>query len=96
MTQTSKAYMDTASIVFTKYVREMTNYKNFRLDDDDNSDSMWPTIAIAINVLMEMHSDDDYFIGAIGVLLERMGTTKNTTRHTTGIIVLASLNLRFL
>jgi hypothetical protein len=70
MTHCAKAYMDTASIVFSKYVRAMTNYNNFRLDDDDNSDSIWPTIAIAINVLMEMHCDNDYFIGAVGVLGE--------------------------
>jgi hypothetical protein len=65
VTHAAKAFLDSESIVFAEQVRRMAQYPGFSLDIGEK-DVIWPSIAIAVNVAMELHWDEDYFIGAAG------------------------------
>jgi hypothetical protein len=61
------AYLDTPSIRYLNVVKEMTSFSKFSFDDTDES-LIWPSLAVAANVVMEMHTDQDFVMGCAGVL----------------------------
>ena len=48
-------------------VKEMTGFSRFSFDERDES-LIWPSLAVAVNVVMEMHTDQDFVMGCAGVL----------------------------
>lgn len=61
------AYLDTPSIRYLNVVKEMTEFSKFSFDEADES-LIWPSLAVAANVVMEMHKDQDFVMGCAGVL----------------------------
>jgi hypothetical protein len=61
------AYLDTPSIRFLNVVKEMMDFAKFSFDGNDES-LIWPSVAVAANVVMEMHTDQDYVMGCAGVI----------------------------
>ena len=63
----ARAYMDTPSICYLSAVKEMTKFTEFTFDSSPEA-VIWPSLAVAANVVMEMHTDEDYIMGCAGVL----------------------------
>ena len=63
----ARAYLDTPSIRYLSVVKELTNFTEFTFDSSPDA-VIWPSLAVAANVVMEMHTDEDYVMGCAGVL----------------------------
>ena len=63
----STAYLDTPSIRYLNVAKEMAGFSRFSFDERDKS-LIWPSLAVAVNVVMEMHTDEDFVMGCAGVL----------------------------
>ena len=61
------AFLDTPSIRYLNTVKEMTKFSNFSFDPSDDS-LIWPSLAVAANVVMEMHTDQDFVMGCAGAI----------------------------
>ena len=61
------AYLDTPSIRYLSVVKEMAEFAGFSFDETDRN-LIWPSLAVAVNVVMELHTDQDYVMGCAGVL----------------------------
>ena len=57
-------------IRYLSVVKELTEFAKFSFDEKDPC-LIWPSLAVAANVVMEMHTDDDFIMGCAGVLGSR-------------------------
>ena len=61
------SFMDTRSIRYLNCVKELTNFTKFSFDVDDPT-LIWPSLAVAANVVMEMHTDQDFIMGCASAI----------------------------
>ena len=55
------------SIHYISAVKEMTKFTELIFDTSPEA-AIWPSLAVAANMVMEMHTDKDYIMGCAGVL----------------------------
>jgi hypothetical protein len=67
-THVATSYMNPRDRLFAKFVKVMAKLKDFCIANNIPVKTIWTSIAIAMNVAMEKHIDDDFFMGLVGVL----------------------------
>jgi hypothetical protein len=65
--QAATAFLDTPSIRYLNTVKEMSEFTKFSFDAEDPT-LIWPSIAVAANVVMEMHTDQDFIMGCASAI----------------------------
>lgn len=61
------AFIDSKSISAVAFAKRVSGYQGYQYSDGRES-SIWSAIAIAENVAMNMHRDNDFFLGAASVI----------------------------
>jgi hypothetical protein len=67
-THVANSYMSTRDRLFAKFVKFLARLDDFCISNNIPVKMIWTAIAIAMNVAMERHVDEDYFTGLVGVL----------------------------
>jgi hypothetical protein len=67
-THVTTSYMNPKDRLFAKFVKVMAKLNDFCIANNLPVKTIWTSIAIAMNVAIEKHIDDDLFIGLVGVL----------------------------
>jgi len=68
----AKEYIDSKSLFGIGKVKEMVGYSGFSMNHniEQSESSIWTSVALAKNVLMNAHTDEDFFMGGITALSE--------------------------
>ena len=63
----SLSFLDTRSIRYLNCVKALTNFTKFSFDETDPT-LIWLSLAVAANVVMEMHTDQDFLMGCASAI----------------------------
>jgi len=68
----AKEYIDSKSLFGIGLVKEITGYSGFSMNHNNEQleSNIWTSLAMAKNVLMNAHTDEDFFMGGITVFSE--------------------------
>jgi hypothetical protein len=67
-------WIDTMDLKFLEESKRISGYTGFKFYGGDSS-KIWPSLACARNTYLPLHTDEDYFLGAVSVYCRRK--TKN-------------------